>query len=309
MKAIAIDFETANERRDSACAVGLAWIEDGRVARRESWLIRPPALRFSPGNIRVHGILPADVRDQPTCPEVLEPVLPDLTDRIVLAHNAGFDMGVLAASLAAWGRPVPDIACLCTLQVARRVFADPAGCGLGQVASRLGIRFAHHDAGEDAYACGEIALAAMRETGTERPEDLAAVLGLPVTRLAGRPAPGPITARVLARREAWQDPAEAGGLRFSMRGSTGNRYALVLEDEPALYLRCSCLAGRNRMRCRHVEALLDGDVTDLLSDNCGDVERLRQRIEAGGGSVQPLRAARRAPADSARGAAKRWSTG
>ncbi len=36
MTVIAIDFETANERRDSACAVGLAWIDDGAVVRRES---------------------------------------------------------------------------------------------------------------------------------------------------------------------------------------------------------------------------------------------------------------------------------
>ncbi|MFC6050136.1 DNA polymerase III, partial [Methylobacterium hispanicum] len=60
MTTIAIDFETANERRDSACAVGLAWIEHRRVVRRESRLIRPAELRFAPGNIRVHGILPAD---------------------------------------------------------------------------------------------------------------------------------------------------------------------------------------------------------------------------------------------------------
>ena len=94
----AIDFETANERRDSACAVGLAWIEGGRVVRRESRLIRPPQLRFSPGNIRVHGILPADVRDAPTFPEVIAEFLPDLSGGLMLAHNAGFDMGVITAA-------------------------------------------------------------------------------------------------------------------------------------------------------------------------------------------------------------------
>jgi hypothetical protein len=50
----------ANERRDSACAVGLAWIEGGRVVRRESRLIRPPQLRFSPGNI------PPSIQASPT---------------------------------------------------------------------------------------------------------------------------------------------------------------------------------------------------------------------------------------------------
>jgi len=33
MKVVAIDFETANEQRASPCSIGLAWIEDGDVAR------------------------------------------------------------------------------------------------------------------------------------------------------------------------------------------------------------------------------------------------------------------------------------
>ena len=33
LKTIAIDFETANEERGSACSVGLAWIEQGEIVR------------------------------------------------------------------------------------------------------------------------------------------------------------------------------------------------------------------------------------------------------------------------------------
>ena len=39
LKTIAIDFETANEERGSACSVGLAWIEDGEIVRVEERLI------------------------------------------------------------------------------------------------------------------------------------------------------------------------------------------------------------------------------------------------------------------------------
>lgn len=293
MDAIAIDFETANERRDSACAVGLAWIEDGRVVRRETRLIRPPELRFSPGNIRIHGILPADVRDQPNLPDAMAEFLPDLSDRLVLAHNAGFDMGVLAASLAAWGKAVPAVQYLCTLRVARHVFPDPAGCGLAKVAARLGIRFEHHDAGEDAYACAEIALAAMRETGAARVAELPRLLKMPATALPGRALPAPEIARPTASRAllAGQGRQKAApDLRFSVRGSTGNRYEIVLEERSfGLYLRCDCIAGRHRRRCRHVDAMIDGDVTDLLSGNLGDVERLRLRILASDALVEPSR--------------------
>ena len=287
MTVIAIDFETANERRDSACAVGLAWIDDGAVVRRESRLIRPPELRFSPGNIRVHGIVPADVRNQPTFPEVMAEFLPDLASGLILAHNAGFDMGVLRASLGAYGVVPPAFSYLCTLQIARRVFPAEEGCGLGKVAARLGIRFEHHDAGEDAYACAEIALAAARQTGAPSIAALSRAIHLPITTLSAGPdvaarsqsRPGSLTER--ARRAALGRPSAPPGLHFAVRGSSGNRYAVTLEDRAlGLRLRCTCMAGRYGTLCRHVKALMAGDITDLLSGNYADVEALRLRMIA-----------------------------
>lgn len=72
MKTIAIDFETANEQRGSACSVGLAWIEDGKVTRVEERLIRPREMRFSGMNIAIHGIRPEHVEDAPEFPEVMD---------------------------------------------------------------------------------------------------------------------------------------------------------------------------------------------------------------------------------------------
>lgn len=279
MITIALDFETANERRDSACAVGLAWIADGRVVHRESHLIRPPEMRFSPGNIRVHGILPADVAGRPGFAEVMAPYLDDLSRGVILAHNATFDLGVLRAGLGRAGLPVPDFAYLCTVQVARRVFPGPEGCGLGKVARRLGITFEHHDAGEDAYACARIALAAMSETGTADVHALAASIGVPVTEVPGEsarsaPGRGPISGRAMAAF-----PPTSASLSFLMRGSTGNRYTVTLEERTSgAVLRCTCMAGRFGQRCRHVKALEVGDITDLLSNNHTDLATLATRL-------------------------------
>ncbi|MCJ2070377.1 3'-5' exonuclease [Methylobacterium sp. J-030] len=279
MTVLALDFETANERRDSACAVGLAWIADGRVIRRKSHLIRPPEMRFSPGNIRVHGIQPADVADAPDFATAMAPYLADLRRGLILAHNASFDIGVLRAGLVRAGLPVPDFSYLCTVQVARRVFPAPEGCGLGKVARRLGIQFEHHDAGEDAYACAAIALAAMREREAADVHALAAAIGLPIMRAVGGPAvprraPGAISGRAMA-----VVPQTPAALHFAMRGSTGNRYDVSLEERPGgPQLRCTCTAGRCGVRCRHVKALEVGDITDLLSDNAADVVLLARML-------------------------------
>lgn len=273
MTTLAIDFETANERRDSACAVGLAWIEGGAVVRRESRLIRPREMRFSPGNIRVHGILPADVRQKPEFSDVMAEFLPDLSSGLVLAHNAGFDMGVLRASLHAYGMAVPAIASLCTLQIARKVFPAPEGCGLGKVAARLGIRFEHHDAGEDAYACAEIALAAARERGAPDIPALARAIHLPITRL-----PAGYVER--ETRSFGAPGLQSAAMRFSVRGSRGNLYAVTLEDRPGgPRLRCTCMAGRYGVACRHAKALLVGDITDLVSGNHADVVALSRMFD------------------------------
>ncbi len=125
MRAVAIDFETANEQRASACSIGLAWIEDGRVTDRETYLIRPPEMRFAPVNIRIHGITPDMVKDAPEFPDVLA----SLRERIdgcdmVLAHNAGFDMSVVRASCDAYALSYPEFDYLCTVKVAQKVWSD-----------------------------------------------------------------------------------------------------------------------------------------------------------------------------------------
>jgi DNA polymerase-3 subunit epsilon len=45
MNFTAIDFETANNSRSSACALGAVKVENGVITERKEWLIRPEPLR------------------------------------------------------------------------------------------------------------------------------------------------------------------------------------------------------------------------------------------------------------------------
>ena len=60
---VAIDFETANHRKISACAVGLATGRNGKIEVVRSFLIRPPQTRFEFTGI--HGLRWKDVRGPP----------------------------------------------------------------------------------------------------------------------------------------------------------------------------------------------------------------------------------------------------
>ena len=62
MKIVAIDFETADYGADSACALGIASIEDGVITRACSRLIRPPRRKFV--FTYIHGITWDDVKSE-----------------------------------------------------------------------------------------------------------------------------------------------------------------------------------------------------------------------------------------------------
>lgn len=162
---IAIDFETANETRGSACAVGVALVRDGRLVGEGSSLIDPQTY-FNGYNTMINGIDAGAVRGAPSFGD-LWPALTELLDSaLVVAHNASFDMAVLRSSAARYGvEGGPTIEIICTYRLAKIVLAGQPSYSLGYLAPRLGIDLEHHDAGEDARACAELALVMAREKG------------------------------------------------------------------------------------------------------------------------------------------------
>jgi DNA polymerase III subunit epsilon len=165
----AIDFETANQTRGSACALGIAIVEDSQVVQRSSWLIRPPTLDFNPYNVMIHGITADDVASAPTF-DVLWPSIQGLLEgRPVVAHNASFDTSVLRHSLDAYGLPWPNLKYVCTRVRAKKVWTDLLSYSLPVVADRCGIKFLHHDPEEDAVASAEVALRCCEALSTPEP--------------------------------------------------------------------------------------------------------------------------------------------
>ena len=163
MDVVAIDFETANNSASSACQLAAVVVRDSQIVSEHSWLIRPPRLFFSPRNIEIHGIRPADVRDAPTMEQVWCELSSIIDGQVLVAHNARFDIGVLVASLQAFEVACPELQFTCTRMLARAAWPGRSGYGLKPLGNWLGVQFQHHDALEDARCCAQIALTVERQ--------------------------------------------------------------------------------------------------------------------------------------------------
>lgn len=171
---VALDFETADRGRDSACAVGLVRVEAGRITARAYRLIRPPRRQFE--FTHIHGLSWADVERQPDFGSVW-PALVDLLEGadFIAAHHAEFERAVLVACCARARLPLPSLPFECTVALARQRW-NIYPTRLPNVCRRLGVKLHHHDALSDAEACAQVVMKA--ETTRSRPA-LTTALSLP----------------------------------------------------------------------------------------------------------------------------------
>ena len=173
----AIDFETANGSPASPCAVGLVRVRDSKPVETLELLFRPPVPHdwFSEANIRVHGITAAMVQDAPTYSEVINLMLDFIDKDLLVAHNASFDMGVLAASAKAINQELPKLRYGCSLKIARKTY-NLDSYRLNAVAYSIGHEeFEHHNALADSEACARIVIHAAKRQGVQDLPELLAV--------------------------------------------------------------------------------------------------------------------------------------
>ncbi|MCK8058570.1 MULTISPECIES: exonuclease domain-containing protein [unclassified Fusibacter] len=169
-----IDFETANSKRASACALGIVKVVDGVVVEKDAWLIRPDDMRFDGMNIAIHGIRPEQVIDEPEFDELYQLVFKEkLENQLVIAHNASFDMSVLRKSLDLYGIDYPSFDYLCSVKVAQKTWPDLINHKLDSMSRFLNFKFKHHDALDDCLACANVIIKACEENQVDSPLKLA----------------------------------------------------------------------------------------------------------------------------------------
>lgn len=179
MRFLAIDFETANARRDSACAVGVARVEDGQLVSSASYLIQPPGNRYDSFNIGIHGITPDMTANVASFMPVIDSVLAWADGLPLVSHNASFDMSVLRAGFEASGRAYPQCNYYCSLLLSRSALPGLPDYKLPRVhAACGGTPGKHHEPKADAEACAEIVLSIAQRHGAGSLEQLTKEVGM-----------------------------------------------------------------------------------------------------------------------------------
>ena len=155
-----VDLETTglSPATDSIIEIGLVLTgPDGVAQRRWSTLVNPgpgPDGDIEVGPTFVHGLVAADLEGAPRLDDVADLLARDLAGRVVVAHNARFDVGFLTRALGrsghlARGARVPR---MCTMEWARHFMTTPSR-RLTACCEAAGVSIGrHHSALDDAEA-------------------------------------------------------------------------------------------------------------------------------------------------------------
>ncbi len=167
MKFVAIDVETANADMASICQIGIAEFDNGKLVNEWQSLVDPEDY-FDPINVDIHGIDKDDVDGAPTFPELIDTLSGFLSNAVCVSHTH-FDRVSVGRAVAKHALPPIDTIWLDSAMVARRTWDQCArsGYGLANVCQLIGYEFKHHDALEDAKACGHVMVEAIEKSGID----------------------------------------------------------------------------------------------------------------------------------------------
>ena len=155
----AIDFETANFERGSACSVGIVVVRNGKVAETFYSLIKPEPNYYNYWCTRVHGLTRKDTDEAPIFPEVWTKAASLVKGLPLVAHNSPFDEGCLKSVFRIYQMEYPDYRFYDTLKASRKKLPDLENHQLHTVSAACGYNLEnHHHALADAEACAAIAI-------------------------------------------------------------------------------------------------------------------------------------------------------
>jgi DNA polymerase-3 subunit epsilon len=144
----AIDFETAQGKRNSICQIGIVQVVDGEIVETYNKLVRPPDNFYFYRNTEIHGISSKDTENESTFDVLWHEIKHFIENQHVVAHNAAFDISCLKQTLDFYNLEHVHFEQHCTYKI--------YGENLADLCRKHKIKLNHHDALSDAMACAEL---------------------------------------------------------------------------------------------------------------------------------------------------------
>ena len=167
---VVVDLETTggSAQTEAITEIGAVKVRGGQVLGEFATLVDPG--RSIPAQITIlTGITDSMVYDAPPIGAVLPAFLEFIRGSVLVAHNAGFDVGFLKAACARLDLPWPGPAVVDTVRLARKVLsrAEAPSVRLSALAQLLGARVApDHRALTDARATVDVLHALFERLGS-----------------------------------------------------------------------------------------------------------------------------------------------
>jgi DNA polymerase-3 subunit epsilon len=259
-----VDVETTGldpGRGDRVCEIAVIRQEPGGLEREFVSFI-DPGMEISPGAFAVNKITPEMLAGAPRFLDLIDRIDALLSDAVLVAHNARFDIGFLRAEYARCGRAFPELAVIDTVFLARKHFQFPSN-RLEAVANALGVRKRQdHRALADARMTQKILQIRVEQIFSDAPVPIAQVVNsladlpyVPVNDLSDLDALNiPPSLVDVIRRE--------GELRIVYVAATGGRSTRRIRARKVvrlgshMYLVADCLE-RNAQRHFRLDRVID----------------------------------------------------
>ena len=160
---VAFNFDTANSSRHSICAVGLVFVENGKIKESIYQLINPEE-EFDRFKTTIHKITPEDIKDAPNFAVFYHSISEKIADKLLVTHNLLIDGYALKDNLLKYKIEPCYNQLLCTYQLAKRIMVNPPSYSLNSLCEYYGIVSNNrHSTLADAEICAKLMLQLVEE--------------------------------------------------------------------------------------------------------------------------------------------------
>ena len=151
-----LDFKTANRNPDSIFQIGITIVENNRIIKTESFLIRPPYNDIQ--NKDIPGICMNDIKSSPTFAELWPSLTPYIENKIIAVYNAKSALGCLEAALQKFSLSSPDYGFFDILANAREHWQNAGlpNFSLTTIAQKLSLTYHAHDVKSNCLTAAKI---------------------------------------------------------------------------------------------------------------------------------------------------------